>query len=246
MSPYGKTKKTLSVAQTAALCGVGRSTVGYWIRSKRLGANRTGRNYSIPCEELLFFLKSTGRNIPDDLAGGDFGGPCFRAVQNCWDYLKDSAHGLNCKDCTVFLNKVEVCFTAKKISSSNCPGSCHECRYYTEIYLSRIQFVYQIELPAAVYKGFELWGGNRGWAELYEVEEKDLPGMGIEQGVHPDSIETVISIVKKRALGDTSVPRTYSIFLRSSQNFRLRVCISVYPLIEPAGSYLVLAEPKED
>jgi excisionase family DNA binding protein len=239
-------KETLSVAQTAALCGVGRSTVGYWIRSTRLRANRTGKNYSIPREELLFFLKSTGRNIPDDLAGGDFRGPCFRAIQNCWDYWKDSHHGLNCKDCTVFANKVEVCFTAKEISSSNCPGSCHECRYYTEIYLPRIQFVHQIDLPAAVYKGFELLGGNRGWAELCEVEEKDLPGMGIEQGVHPDSIGTVISSVKRRALGDPSVPRTYSIFLRSSQNVRISVRISVYPLSEPAGSYLILAESNED
>ena len=191
---------TLSVAQTAALCGVGRSTVGYWIRSKRLGAERTGKNYSIPLEELLFFLKSTGRSIPDDLYDGDIGGPYFRAVQNCWQYCKDSPHGLNCKDCTVFVNQLEVCFIARAACTLNCPLLCYKCRYYTEIYLPRIQFVHQIDLPAAVYKGFEVWGGNRGWAELCEVEEKDLPGIGIERIVHPDSIEKVISIVKQRAL----------------------------------------------
>jgi excisionase family DNA binding protein len=239
-------RKTLSVAQTAALCGVGRSTVGYWIRSKRLGADRTGRNYSIPCGELLFFLKSTGRNIPDNLADENILGPCFRTFQNCWHYWKDNAQGRHCERCAVLVNRLEVCFTAKKIGVLNCPGSCHGCRYYTEIYLPRIQFVHQIELPAAVCKGFEVWGGNRRWAELCEVEERDLPGTGIEQVVHPDSIETVISSMKKRALGDPSVPRTYSIFLRSSQNGRLRVRISVYLLREPVGSYLVLAEPNED
>lgn len=239
-------KNTLSVAQTANFCGVGRSTVGYWIRSKRLRANRTGRNYSIPREELLFFLKSTGRNIADDLSAGDFGSPYFRAVQNCWQYIKDSPHGLNCKDCTVFVNQLEVCFTAREACPLNSPRSCHECRYYKEIYLPRIQFVHQIDLPAAVYKGFEVWGGNKGWAELCEVEEKDLPGIGIERIVHPDSIEKVISIVKQRAFGNPSVPRTYSIFLRSSQNVRLKVQISAYPLSEPAGSFLVLAEPDKD
>ena len=239
-------KNTLSVAQTAAFCGVGRSTVGYWIRSKRLRADRTGRNYSIPREELLFFLKSTGRDIPHDLSAGDFVGPYFRAVQNCWQYCKDSPHGLNCKGCTVFVNQLEVCFTARNAGTLNCPRSCHECRYYTEIFLPRIQFVHQIDLPAAVYKGLEVWGGNRGWAELCEVEEKDLPGIGIERIVHPDSIEKVISIVKQRAFGNPSVPRTYSIFLRSSQNVRLKVQISAYPLSEPAGSFLVLAEPDKD
>lgn len=239
-------KDSLSVAQTAALCSVGRSTVGYWIRSTRLRANRKGKNYSIPREELLYFLKSTGRKIPDDIPGKNFRGPYFRAVQNCWHYWQDSAHGRHCKNCAVFVNQVEVCFTAKEISSLNCSGSCYECRYYTEIYLPRIQFVHQIDLPAAVYKGFELWGGNRAWAELCEVEEKDLPGMGIEQVVHPDSIEMVISFVKKRALGNPSVPRTYTMFLKSSQNVRLSVRISVYPLNEPAGTYLILAESNED
>ena len=58
------TKKTLSVSQAAALCGVGRTTVGYWIRSKKLQAHRVVRNYSILVEDLLFFLKSSGQKTP--------------------------------------------------------------------------------------------------------------------------------------------------------------------------------------
>ena len=34
--------KSLSVTEAAALCGVGRTTVGYWIRSNKLPANRKG------------------------------------------------------------------------------------------------------------------------------------------------------------------------------------------------------------
>jgi excisionase family DNA binding protein len=60
-------QKTLPVSQAAALCGVGRTTVGYWIRSKKLRANRVGRNYSIPVQDLLYFLKSSGQKIPSEL-----------------------------------------------------------------------------------------------------------------------------------------------------------------------------------
>jgi len=243
--PMTTPRKSLSVGQAAAMCGVGRSTIGYWIRSKKIRANRTGRNYSIPFEELLYFLKSTGRDIPDELAGRDIRGHCFRTILKCWQYWKDDPHGRHCEGCIVFLNDLEACFTAKKVGHVHCPGSCIECQYYTEIYFSRIQFVCQIDFPAAVYKGFEVWGGNTSWAELCGVQENDLPGMGIEQVVHPDSMQTVFSNIKKRAFGDPSTPRTYSIFLKNLQNGKLRVRISVYPLTEPAGAYLVLAEPHE-
>ncbi|MBW2631892.1 MAG: hypothetical protein JRC90_09055 [Deltaproteobacteria bacterium] len=68
--------------------------------------------------------------------------------------------------------------------------------------------------------------------------------MGIESVVHPDSLETVISAAKKRTLGDPEVLRTYIIFLKNNQNGNLRVCVSLYPLGKPSGTFLVLAEPE--
>ena len=41
--------------------------------------------------------------------------------------------------------------------------------------------------------------------------------MGIENVVHPDSLETMISDAKRRALGDPEVPKTYTIFLKNNQ-----------------------------
>lgn len=238
-------KKALSVSQVAAVCGVGRSTVGYWIRSNKIMANRTGRSYSIPVEELLFFLKSTGRNIPEKLAGTNFWTPYFRTIRNCWQYWEDSDHEHNCENCTVFMNQLEVCFTARKISSLRCSASCDECRYYLEIYAPRIEFIHQIDMPATVCNGLDVWGGNRSFAKLCEVQEKDLPGMGVEQVVHPESMQTVVSNVKKRAMGEPLVPRTYSIFFKNRRRGKLKVCVSVYPLNEPAGTSLILAEPEK-
>ena len=242
MSPK---KKELSVTQTSVLCGVARATVGYWIRSKKLRANRVGRNYSIPVEELFFFLRSTGQKIPHELAGGNLRGLCFRIRQNCWQYLQGTAHGQNCKDCMVFKNQLDVCFSARDGTSLPCPETCDECQYYLETYLPRIQFVHQIDLPAAVCRDLYFWGGNREWAKLCEVREKDVIGMGIEHVVHPDSLETVISDTKKRALGDSGVPRAYSIFMKRNRHNKLSVRIYVYPLSEPAGTFLMLAEPEE-
>lgn len=226
------------------MCGVGRSTLGYWIRSKRLRAIRTGRNYRIPVEELLLFLKATGQPIPEEIADG-IRGPCFRTVQNCWQYFADDGHGRLCNGCPVFFNKVEACFTARDSGALCCPSSCLDCELYTEIYEPRIQFVRQLDVPAAICKGLEFWGGNKGWADLCGVDEKGLPGMGIEQVVHQESMEAVISNAKRNALGNPTVPRTYSIFLKTPEQGKLRVRISVYPLGEPAGTSLLVAERQE-
>ena len=88
--------KTLSVSQAAALCGVGRTTVGYWIRSKKLRANRVGRNYSIPVQDLLFFLKSTGQEIPSKLQDENLKGPIFKSFQHCWEYWQGRDSLRNC------------------------------------------------------------------------------------------------------------------------------------------------------
>ena len=162
-------KETLSVHETAELCGVGHSTVGYWIRSKKLFADRVGKNYSIPVKELLFFLQSTGRNIPVELADMNLREPCFRTIGHCWEYHKGTSHGRNCRDCLVLNNELEVCFSARASSSLCCPEVCHECKYYKANYLPRIQFIFQIDFAAAIYKDLCCWGGNSNFRLLEMV-----------------------------------------------------------------------------
>jgi excisionase family DNA binding protein len=239
---FKKTRnKAISVAHAAALCGVGRTTVGYWIRSKKLCANRAGRNYSIPTEELLFFLKSSGKKIPDELTDGDLIAPHFRKVNSCWQFLQGTAHDQGCKDCTVLKNHLDVCFIGKNSRYLRCPCGCYECSYYQEIYFPRIQFIYQIDFPAAIFKDLYIWGGNKKWAELCEVQGNDLPGMGVEQLVHPDSLEKVISELKKTALGEADIPGINSIYLKNKKYGKSKVHIEVYPLNEPFGTNLILA-----
>ena len=91
-------EKVLSVSQAAALCGVGHSTVGYWIRANKLRAFRVGKQYSIPVQELLLYLKSNGQKIPDELAGADSLSPDSRIFQNCWQYFQGGAEGHNCNN----------------------------------------------------------------------------------------------------------------------------------------------------
>lgn len=51
-------QQTLTVSEAAELCGVGHSTVGYWVREKNLAALRVGRGYQISIPELMVFLKT--------------------------------------------------------------------------------------------------------------------------------------------------------------------------------------------
>jgi len=239
--------KTLSVTQAANLLGIGRTTVGYWIRTKKLHADRVGRNYTISVDALGFFLKSNGHTIPPELADAHLSGPFFRNFQPCWQYWQESGHDRNCENCVSFKNQRDLCFTTRNSGSLQCPHSCNECKYYQEIYLPRIQLIYQFDLPAALLRDFSFWGGNAKWAELCGVSERDLIGLGIESVIHPESLETVISDVKKRNFGHPEVPRTYSVFLKNIElckdGDKLAVIISLYPLRDPAGTLLVLAEP---
>jgi len=241
-----KEEKTLSVPECAALCGVCRATINNWINTKKLYARRSGKNYSISVGEILFFLKSKGRDIPDELKNDYFQGQIYRGFQHCWEYWKGYDQGQNCKTCIVFLNKLDVCFTVKTSSRFHCETKCYECQYYLETYLPRIHFIHQIDLPAAIYMDLYFWSGNSSWAYLCEVQAKDLIGMGIEKIIYPDSLPIMISNIKYRALGNPEVPKSHSIFLNNSKHGKLKVKIAIYPLREPSGTNLLLAENEEE
>ncbi len=234
-------RKTVSVSQAAALCNVGRTTVGYWIRSKKLSANRRGKKYEIPIQNLLYFLKESGQKIPAELAMENSNRPVFRTFQNCWSYFKDHSHGLNCQQCIVFKNKLQVCFSACNDGMLNCTVGCASCRYYRDAYYSRLQFIHQFDRPAAIAKDLYFWAGNPEMANLCEIPEKDLVGMGIEKIIHPRSLEKVISWVKRKTLGDPRMPSTCRIYIKNHHSDGLEINVSVFLLKEPPGSFLITA-----
>jgi hypothetical protein len=116
------------------------------------------------------------------------------------------------------------------------------CAYYADHYLPRINFIQQLRPPAIIYKGLYIWGGNKAFLELCSLKESELPGMGMEKIFHPESLQTVISSIRKRAIGDPNVPVHYSVFLSAGENGRLKTDIAVYPLWEPDGTHLLLVE----
>jgi excisionase family DNA binding protein len=237
-----KYDQNLSVTQAAALCGVGRTTVGYWIRSNKLPANRKGKKYVIPVQDLLYFLKAGGHKIPVQLEKATLNGPVFRTFQHCWQYYQGSSHGLNCHRCIAFQKKLQVCFSARNSGRLGCLGRCETCRYYQETYYPRLQIIHQFDIPAAVVKDLYFWAGNLEMANLCEVEEKDLVGMGIEKIIHPNSLEQVISGAKKKELGDPEAPTECSIYIKNSQLDKIKARLSVFLLKEPPGAFLILAQ----
>lgn len=236
------TKKALSVSQTAALCGVGRTTVGYWIRSKKLHANRVGRNYSILVDDLLFFLKSSDQKIPPALVRENSNGLIFKSFQNCWQHWNGSKHGHNCHSCIAFKNQLQDCFTVKDSGMLGC-SDCLTCRYYMETYFPRIQFIHQIGLPAAVFKDLYLWGGNTQCAELCHVRPQDLVGMGIEKLVHANSLASVIEKVRQMAIGEPVVTDQCKIYVNDRAQGSRKIHVWIYPLKEPARTFLVIGNP---
>jgi excisionase family DNA binding protein len=235
-------QKSLSVSEAAVLCGVGRTTVGYWIRSKKLHATRQGRNYTIPVGDLLFFLNSSGQEIPPELLAGNSSRPIFKSYQNCWQYWSGTDHGVKCQGCIAFKNQLQACFTVKDSGLLGC-ADCNSCRYYIETILRRIQFVHQIELPAAVFKDLYLWGGNSSCAEICCVPQEKLVGMGIDKIVHAHSLPKVIEAIRKLALGEPEVKEDCIISIKNDWESPRKVRVSVYLLREPANAFLVLGFP---
>jgi excisionase family DNA binding protein len=235
--------KTLSVSKAAALCGVGRTTVGYWIRTKKLYARRVGRNYIIPVEDLLLFLENSGQQVPVELSRQKANRPIFRSFQNCWQHFEGSRHVRNCGECIAFKNQLEACFSARDSGQLRC-SECYQCSYYLETINPRIQFIHQINMPAAVIKDFHLWGGNEHCAELCEVQPRDLVGMAIEKIVHANSLAKIIGAIRKMMLGNLAFENSCRIYVYNSQDGRRKIQVSIYPLREPEGVFLVLGMPE--
>ena len=234
-----KNIKELSVTQAAILCGLGRTTINYWIRTGKLHANRKGRNYKIPVDELLFYLTSAGHKIPSEFEDDLLQGPFFKTLRPCWDYWKGSDHGQNCRDCLVYKNEISVCFTARESGGLHCLKECNKCRYYLEYYYPRIQFIHQIDAPAIIFNDLYIWGSNEKWIHLCGMEQKDIPGLGVEHAIHPESLESLISVVKKKNLGEVKTMQSITIHLKNQD--KKPVNISIFSLNNPAESFLVIA-----
>jgi len=71
-------EKELTVTEASNLCGVGRSTISYWIRKKKIHAKRHGKKYLIPAKELLLLLQSRGKDLPHELKPEDIHEPIFK------------------------------------------------------------------------------------------------------------------------------------------------------------------------
>lgn len=235
--------RSVSVSEAAAFCGVGRTTVGYWVRSRKLFAQRDGRNYRIPVADLLHFLKSTGQPIPPELRNGNSQHPVFKSFQSCWSFWAGRNDGHRCGECAAQRHQIRDCFRIRDSGGSGCPQACRDCRYYAETFLARFQFIYQIDFPAAVFKGLSLWGVNAGWAALCEAPEESFIGMGIERVVHPSSLPAVISTLKRMSLGERDAGGTGPIHINTPRRKKVPVDAWIFPLHEPEGAFLLLAGP---
>lgn len=239
----------LSVSQAAAICNVGRTTVGYWVRSKKLFARRAGRSFTIPVEDLLHFLASTGQPIPPALGNGNAKGPLFKSFRSCWTYWQAEGKEHRCNRCIAFKRQVQDCFCVRNNGSTGCPESCRQCRYFQEMFAARFQFIYQIDFPAAIFKGLSLWCGNPGWAELCGVSEDSLIGLGVEKFIDPSSLAAVISVFKKAALGESAGLIPTPVVITTPRQEKRVVSAWVFPLREPEGANFMLAgdvRPEQD
>ena len=222
------------------MCGVGRTTVGYWIRTGKLPAQRHRRNYAIAVADLRYFLKSNGQSIPAPLIPKSGNGPIYKRFQSCWEYHRAQGTHAGCEGCIVAQQQIADCFT---LPSSQVPcrrGTCHGCNYFLDLVAARIQFVHQFDVPAAVFKHFSIWGGNRLFCEICDLSHPKGVGLGIERIVHPDSLADVIAGLKQLTLGKATFVNPCQVTLLNAQQVKMAVEMVVLPLNDPPETWLAV------
>ncbi|MEJ2638606.1 MAG: helix-turn-helix domain-containing protein [Desulfosarcinaceae bacterium] len=233
----------LTTSQVAKICKVDRTTVGYWIRTAKIRAKRVGKKYLIAANDLRLYLESQGQQIPKELFQGSRQESIFPDIQPCWRLIQTEARGSSCIKCPVYKRGIEPCFTYQAGGTTCSSERCLDCEFYRNSFFPRIKFIHQMRMPAAVYKDLFIWGANSAFESLCELKEGQAIGYGIEQLVHPDSMEMVISFAKRRSLGHRQVPKHYEANFKTKEKGRINVFLSIVPLIEPQGTFLMIVEP---
>ncbi len=235
--------RMLSVIDISKICGVARSTASYWITQKGLSALRTGNKFMVAIEDLVIFLESIGRPVPQTLVeslGGAFAHP-FKQHQTCWNYWEKDPHGKNCRDCAVYKYSISECFTSRN-NGAKCAVDCAKCQYFYEHYTQYISFIHQISMPVAIFKDMYIWSGNRAWANLCGVELDRLLGMGVEEIIHPESIRIIIDFNRKMQQGDNAGIFKLPIRFENQNRKKVMADISITPLKQPKGACFAIAE----
>jgi excisionase family DNA binding protein len=235
----------LTTSQVAKICNVDRTTVGYWIRTAKISAKRAGKKYLIAVDDLRLFLESQGQMIPKELFEGNCQDPIFPDSQPCWRLVQTKAAGTRCEQCPVYKRGIEPCFTYQASGTTCSAHRCPDCEFYRNYVHPRIKFIHQIKMPAAVYKDLFIWGANSCFESLCDLKKGQAIGYGIEQLVHPDSMEMVISFAKRRSLGHQQIPKHYETNFKTKKNERKKVFLSIVPLIEPQRTFLMVVEPQK-
>ncbi len=236
--------KRFSAVQIGEICGVSRSTVSYWIAKRSLPASRLGKKHMVSVSDLILFLSSEGRPIPQKLLDMRNGDDClpFLSFRNCWEHWANDEHGARCRRCNVFTHQIKPCFIARDNRMQLYPHDCQQCRYFTEYYEPQTAFIHQLGKPAAVYRDLYFWACNRGWAELCDVDLKKIPGTGIEGLLHPNSLKSFLNYFKRTAHGNTRISDKCEALLNCEGNEMNTVCLSIIPLKIPSGTWLMLAD----
>jgi hypothetical protein len=231
-------KKNLGVQQIVELCAVARSTVNYWIRSNKLYAKRSGKNYEVPVAELVRFLKKEGKPVHPDLIAPDEHARSLAVFRHCWDYGEDNG----CRECAVYQNQIEVCFFARNSRRLACGQTCEACLYYEEIYLSRLQFIDQIEYPAAVCRELHFMAVNRPLATLCGLRRHELIGAPVDRVFSPESLSRALQVCHQRKMGGT-IPASGKMRLKTSGSEIIESTGYFIPLLDPKAAVLTICRP---
>ncbi|MBN1162961.1 MAG: hypothetical protein JXB45_00140 [Candidatus Krumholzibacteriota bacterium] len=98
--------------------------------------------------------------------------------------------------------------------------------------------------PAAFYRGQEIQLANDLFADILETDTETCKGMPINEICHVKSIEMIQDFIRRREMGEDSVPNTYSAAFRTLKKNNVELKVTVLKTKHTDGAFLVLIERK--
>ena len=162
-------KKFFSTTELAKICQVSRFTTSKWVREGKIRGASPGRNYKIPINEIIRFLKESNFPIPEELKTGDKNYDHHQKY--CWEYHSEqndiSLH--QCSACIIKEAEILNCFIMRVDDYQDnikCPIECSKCSYFLEKFANHFAIVKAFDEPAIICSNGAILAVNQGFSMI--------------------------------------------------------------------------------
>jgi excisionase family DNA binding protein len=236
-------KKFFSTTELAKICQVSRFTTSKWVREGKIRGASPGRNYKIPADEIIRFLKASNLPIPEELKTGYRG--YNRPQKYCWEYHSEqkdvSLH--QCSTCIIKEAEILNCFIMRVDDYQDnirCPIECSKCSYFLEKFANHFAIVKAFDEPAIICSNGAILAANQGFAMVTGLSnEANVIGQDLSVFLSDACRTRFLAYRDKVRDNDPSRPEHVKVSIGDAKGNQKDVCLSCKRLKNIPNTFLI-------